>query len=104
MNTIASSRLVVFTILTLATPVLCGAAAGLTVTGKVIDENGVPVREAQVTAAGQDGKSPVSGSSDPAGMFTLEIAAPGSYRIEAKREGFFLFTNPSVALADGASI
>src|SRR5580698_5330573 len=75
-----------------------GACAAITVAGKVVDENGAPVRDALVTAVQAGISAPASASSDAAGLFSLEIPVAGFYTIEAKREGFFLFTNQSIAL------
>jgi hypothetical protein len=90
------------------------------ISGKVVDENGAPVREARITAipvtttaVSSSGVSspgissatnpptpnPVSAaSSDPAGMFRLELPAPGNYKVQAEREGYFVFTEQTVAL------
>src|ERR1700686_3362680 len=77
---------------------ICGAQAtgAITTMGKVVDENDAPVREAVVTVL----PSKSTATSDAAGLFRLEIPAPGQYQIEAKREGFFLFTNQSALLDD----
>jgi hypothetical protein len=101
MNVIASSRLVVFA-LTMALPVCNIASAALTITGKVVDENGAPVREAKIVATRAGVES--TASSDPAGVFRIEIEAPGDYRLEAQCEGFFLSTNPSVVLEEDTSL
>src|SRR5438874_13080910 len=101
MNAHASRRLLLFT-LTVACAVLNVASAAVTITGKVVDENGAPVREARIVASRAGMES--TASSDPAGAFRLEIASPGDYRLEAQRDGFFLSTIPSVALAEDTSL
>ena len=81
-----------------------GAGAAITVAGKVVDENGAPVRDALVTAMQPGINAPEGASSDAAGLFTLEIPAAGIYTIEAKREGFFLFTNQNITLDEGVPL
>jgi hypothetical protein len=81
-----------------------GAGAAITVAGKVVDENGAPVRDALVTAMQPGISAPEGASSDAAGLFTLEIPAAGIYTIEAKREGFFLFTNQDITLDEGVPL
>lgn len=99
------SRLVAFPFVVAATFAAAQAAGtGITVTGKVVDENGAPVRDAIVTAAQSDAGQRVSASSDAAGLFSMEVTEAGSYTIEAKREGFFLFTNPNVTLDEGVPL
>ncbi|HWE50801.1 MAG TPA: carboxypeptidase regulatory-like domain-containing protein [Bryobacteraceae bacterium] len=79
------------------------SGASVVVTGKVLDENGAPVNQARVIvlpegAASVPANPQNAATSDPAGVFHLEIPANGSYRIEAERDGYFVFTNPRVAL------
>ena len=77
-------------------------AAAITITGKVVDENGVPVRDVRVTAF--SGSASFGASSDPAGFFRLEMAGSGSYRVEAQRDGYFLFSQPSLELDESAPL
>jgi len=79
------------------------ADASVTVAGRVLDENGAPVREARISASLPDAPA-VEATSDVAGNFHLEIPAAGNYRLQAEREGFFVFTNTSVALEDGTPL
>jgi hypothetical protein len=81
-----------------------GAGAAIAITGKVVDENGAPVRDARVTAAQTGAAAPAGASSDAAGLFSLEVPVAGSYAVEAKREGFFLFTNQNVTLDEGVPL
>src|SRR5579863_6430476 len=74
------------------------AAAAITITGKVVDETGEPVREVRVAVA--DGAA----TSDAAGVFRLEVATPGHFQVRAEHEGFFLFTEQNVAVDEGASL
>ncbi|MDQ1474556.1 MAG: hypothetical protein QOJ99_6036, partial [Bryobacterales bacterium] len=78
-------------------------AADVTIKGRVLDENGVPVAGTRVSvfdseAARAGGHSRAEVSSDAAGLFHLEIPAEGTYPVQAAHEGFFLFQNPSVNL------
>jgi len=66
--------------------------AGVWVNGKVMDENGAPVRGVLVRVADH------SASSDAAGIFRLEIPSEGIYEVKAEHEGFFVFTSPHVNL------
>jgi hypothetical protein len=74
------------------------AQAAIAITGKVVDENDAPVREARITASLANVQG--GATSDAAGLFRLEIPSPGNYRIEARRDGFFLYTNQSLALEE----
>jgi hypothetical protein len=102
--TAAQGTLVALALLTLV-PALLPAEEKLAIMGTVVDENGAPVRDARITAlpaasSGDQGAGPAqpAATSDPAGLFTIEVPAPGDYRIQAECEGFFVFTNPSVSL------
>jgi hypothetical protein len=95
-------RIPLFALLGFLVPATSGAG-GLFITGKVVDENGVPVREA-VIAVSSGGVPEGTATSDAAGLFRLEIPAAGSWRIEARREGFFVFTNPDVTLGEGTPV
>lgn len=81
-----------------------GASAAISISGKVVDENGAPVRDAIVTAVQPGIGAPESASSDAAGLFNLEVPLAGSYTVEAKHEGFFLFTNRNITLDEGVPL
>src|ERR1017187_5438477 len=105
MRSAAFPRFAVFTLLVATMFVAAqGAGAAIAITGKVVDENGAPVRDARVTAAQSGAAAPASASSDAAGLFSLEGPVAGSDAAEAKREGFFLFTNQNVPLAEGVPL
>ncbi len=60
--------------------------------GRVLDENGAPVRAARVTArsASSSGPSnPMEAQTDPTGAFTLAFPAPGDYLVTVEREGYY---------------
>ena len=90
-------------------PVQPALGASTVVTGKVLDENGAPVNEARVIAFPTDSTATppnpqLAATSDPAGVFHLELPAPGNYRVDAEKEGFFVFTNPGIALDEEAAL
>jgi hypothetical protein len=99
--------------LDLARIVLLGATvvhawAAITISGKVVDENDVPVRDALISllSAGAPATATAiaSGVADPAGVFHLEIPEAGEYRVHAEREGYFVFDAPAVALDEQAPL
>ncbi|MGA2711831.1 MAG: carboxypeptidase regulatory-like domain-containing protein [Bryobacteraceae bacterium] len=105
MKCAALSRFVAFPLLVATTFLAAqGASAAITIAGKVVDENGAPVRDALVTALQPGTADRDTASSDAAGLFSLEVPAAGIYAIEAKREGFFLFTNQNVTLDEGVPL
>ena len=73
------------------------AQDGIIITGKVLDENGTPVRGAVVTVS-SDTTPGIKATSDPAGIFQMQIPAAGVYRIEARCEGFFVSSEPAVTV------
>ncbi|MEP6715070.1 MAG: carboxypeptidase regulatory-like domain-containing protein [Terriglobia bacterium] len=77
------------------------AATQVTIAGKVIDENGAPVKGAHIVilAAGVLKAPPGGGvTSDATGLFHLEIPAEGIYQVRADCEGYFEFRHQSVNL------
>lgn len=89
----------VFTIALLAAVRLI--AAPIDISGKVIDENGVPVKGAHVVAVapGVLKVPPASGvTTEATGLFRLEIPAEGLYQIRVDCEGYFEFREQSVNL------
>ena len=76
--------------------------AQVSITGKVVDENGVAVAGARVELRPQAGGSPVTASADPAGLFSFTLEKSGEYRIDCQRLGFFRFTS-NTTFRDGAN-
>ena len=107
-NNVFSRCVVLYAAAMFALPLAQGADGAITLAGKVVDENGAPVREAVVSvtqaSVTQTGLAPVTATSDAAGLFRLEIPAPGVWQIQAQREGFFLFTNKNVTLDEGVPL
>ncbi len=81
----------------------CILPAQVVVSGKVVDENGVVVGGAHVEFRSPHLSVPAVALSDPTGNFSARLEEPGSYQLRAEREGFFVFTSPSVALTSGAN-
>lgn len=77
--------------------------AQVVVSGKVVDDNGLAVPAAHVEVRAEHLKSPVVALSDVAGGFTLRLESPGEYQLQAEREGFFVFSDPSVAFREGTN-
>ncbi|HVW85175.1 MAG TPA: carboxypeptidase-like regulatory domain-containing protein, partial [Bryobacteraceae bacterium] len=77
------------------------AQAAVTISGKVVDENGAPVQGARVVVLPQGTDKPPATAgvtSDAAGLFRVDVAAPGVYQVQAEHDGFFLFSNPGLNL------
>jgi Carboxypeptidase regulatory-like domain len=70
--------------------------------GVVVDENGVPVRSAQVTLQDVAGHS-YRTETDAAGRFAFHNLSPGEYKAEVREEGFFLLTGQAVSLHAGSN-
>jgi 5-hydroxyisourate hydrolase-like protein (transthyretin family) len=61
--------------------------------GVVLDENGVPIAAAKITlqsANGQNSSQSFRTETDGAGRFTLRNLPAGDYKVEARKEGFFI--------------
>lgn len=62
---------------------------GVEVSGRVVDEGGIPVASARVSLrAGPSSWNQPSATSGADGSFTLDGVADGSYRVMAEKEGF----------------
>ena len=75
-------------------------AAGITVTGRVIDENEAAVDGALVTVSSA-AVSPAHTVSDPTGRFILRIPSAGDYQFNAECAGFFPLKGFSVQVREG---
>ena len=72
----------------LAVSSLC--AAGVTLRGKVVDENEAPVRDARVRVRPDTGSANLwSAHTDPTGAFSLTLPGPGDFLITVDREGYY---------------
>ena len=80
---------------------VCGVtvSAAITITGRVVDENDVPVSNAAISIPGA---APVR--SDATGAFTLELPAPGDYLVSAEREGYYKLTAHPIHVEPGSEV
>jgi len=70
--------------------------------GLIVDEDGVPVKSAQVQLQAAGGQS-FHAETDEAGRFVLKNLPPGEYKVEVRKTGFFLLTGQTLALEPGAN-
>src|SRR5580704_14382272 len=76
------------------------AADSATCTGLILDENAVPVPAAQLKLT--DSASQIHrAESDGAGRFTLKNLPAGDYKLEVRKEGFFLIASRALTLQPG---
>src|ERR1700731_3001714 len=72
--------------------------------GVVVDENGVPIAAAQIklqSASDQNAGQSFRAETDGAGRFLLHNIPAGDYKVEARKEGFFVLANESLNLSTG---
>lgn len=70
--------------------------------GRVLDENGVPVPATQLKL--EDTSAHVYRTeTDGAGHFTLHNLSPGDYKLEVRKEGFFVISGRALTLQPGAN-
>src|SRR5258706_2829041 len=69
-------------------------------TGIVVDEDGVPIAAAKITLLSSSGQS-FRTETDGAGRFLLRNIPAGDYKVEARKEGFFVLANESLNLRAG---
>jgi len=74
------------------------AAAGVTISGSVVDETGNPVAGARISANESEPPAALAseGTSDAAGEFRFELPGAGNYRLRVEREGFFLLLENAI--------
>ncbi len=68
----------------------------------LLDENNVPVAAAQIKLEDTAGRI-YRAESDGAGRFTLRNLPAGDYKLEVRKEGFFLISGRALALQPGAN-
>jgi Carboxypeptidase regulatory-like domain/TonB dependent receptor len=68
--------------------------------GVVVDENGVPIAAAKITLQSSTGQN-YSAETDGAGRFLLRNLSADDYKVEARKEGFFVLTGQTVTLRPG---
>ena len=89
-----------FVTLTIFASTPARAADSATCTGVVFDENAVPVPAAQLKLT--DASAHIyRAESDGAGRFTLKNLPAGDYKLEVRKEGFFIIANRALTLQPG---
>src|SRR5712692_1440088 len=76
------------------------AADSADCTGVVLDENGVPIGAAQIKLEHGSGKT-YGAETDGAGRFTLRNLSAGDYKVEVRKQGFFLLSGEVLTLRAG---
>jgi hypothetical protein len=82
------------------------AAAAVTISGNVVDETGNPIAGARVIAVSPEpeGGELAAATTDAAGVFRLDLPAPGDYPLRVEREGYFLLTDKNTHFDPSSSI
>ena len=68
--------------------------------GVVVDENGVPIAATNITLQSSSGQN-YRAETDGAGRFLLRNLPAGDYKVEARKEGFFVLAGQTVTLRPG---
>lgn len=103
LNPAFATRLACFVLVLAA---LCPAGFAITVPGRVVDENGIPVQNAHVRAfLPASGDHPVAmAESDATGQFHLRVDKAGLYQVRVDRDGFFEFAGQQINLDPDAPL
>ncbi len=75
------------------------ARAQVRVAGRVTNETNSPVAGARVTLEDVPSARSFHAVSDPTGSFLLQLPAPGAYSLKVDREGFYVVSEPSIAVS-----
>lgn len=78
------------------------AADSAACAGLVVDENGVPLGAAQIKLEDTAGNIART-ETDGAGRFTLRTLRPGDYKLEIRKQGFFVIADRSLTLHAGSN-
>src|ERR1700738_1101861 len=70
--------------------------------GVIVDENGVPIPAAKIALARSSGQT-LRAETDGAGRFLLRNLLSGDYKVEARKEGFFVLAGQTVMLRSGSN-
>ena len=76
------------------------AADSADLAGTATDENGVPIARAQVRLESSAGQI-FRGESNGAGRFAFRNLAPGDYKLDIRKEGFFVLAGKALTLHSG---
>jgi len=90
----------VFAFLGILAAVEVQAANSSDCTGVVLDENGVPVGTAKIKLEHDSGREYRAETND-AGRFMFQNLPAGDYKVEVRKEGFFLLTDYAITLHTG---
>lgn len=83
------------------TPIIA-AADSADCSGVIVDENNVPIAAVKIALQNGTGRS-YRAETDGAGRFRLRNLDAGEYKVEARKEGFFVLTGQTVTLRAGAN-
>src|SRR6266481_5434777 len=88
---------------------LCGIAAPIIsaadsadCAGVIVDENNVPIAAAKIALQSSTGRS-YRAETDGAGRFLLRSLSTGDYKVEARKEGFFVLDGQNITLRSGSN-
>jgi len=70
--------------------------------GVIVDENNVPIAAAKISLQGSTGQN-FRAETDGAGRFLLRNLPAGDYKVEARKEGFFVLAGQTLALRSGSN-
>ena len=85
-----------------AADLLAQAAAALTLRGRVLDEDGLPIAGVQVKLEGL-ATPKISALSDDAGYFSIPNLPPGEYTVQMEKVDFFVLRGQAIHVAPGAT-
>jgi len=79
-------------------------AAQITVSGRVVDEENSPVRDAHIAVRPTTSTSPAFESqTNPTGAFTISLPVAGDYLLSVDREGFYTLRDRPIQVAAPAA-
>src|SRR5260370_31652903 len=70
--------------------------------GVIVDENNVPIAAAKISLQSSAGQS-YRGETDGAGRFRLRNLPAGDYKVEARKEGFFVRAGQTITMRPGSN-
>jgi len=78
------------------------AGSAVTLHGRVLDEDGLPVAGVQVKLEGL-GKPKISALTDDAGYFSIKNLAPGEYTVQMEKVDFFILRGQTLQVTAGST-
>jgi hypothetical protein len=70
--------------------------------GIIVDDNGIPLAAVQIALKNSEGQN-FRTATDGAGRFTLRKLPSGDYKVEARKEGFFVLEGETISLRPGSN-